>query len=116
MKSIITTLFACGFFTLTSFAQQIDVNELLSRLEENHMGSVTDVFTLEELQVLREYIDANLEEPVIEFLGPRRYAATENVTGAVTVLNPENLAELPNLGLSNIDEFEGAGVVAPNNQ
>lgn len=114
----ISTLFITLSFlliTISNYAQEqiTDVQELLSRMQENHMGSLNDVFNTEELQTLQAYFNSvnppNEEELV---LANRRIASTKgNTPVAVVTMNPQDLTTLENLGPSTIPEFEGAGIV-----
>lgn len=114
----ISTLFITLSFlliTISNYAQEqiTDVQELLSRMQENHMGSLNDVFNTEELQTLQAYFNSvnppNEEELV---LMNRRIASTKgNTPVAVVTMNPQDLTTLENLGPSTIPEFEGAGIV-----
>ncbi|KAA3620853.1 MAG: T9SS C-terminal target domain-containing protein [Flavobacterium sp.] len=112
MRKSILTVLLCSFVLLPLSAQnQIDINELLSRLDENHMGRITDVFTPEELDVLTAYkyqaITPTLSEPSIL---RRRGFSTESVGPAEVIkVNPADLSNLESLGLSPLTEFEGAG-------
>ena len=59
MKKITTLLVAC-LFAGGLFAQQGSLTELLERLEQNHMGAITDVFTHDEISILRTHFDEQL--------------------------------------------------------
>ena len=67
--------------TISSAQNQIDINELLSRFNESHMGAITDVFTEEELEVLEAHF-AELRGDLDNFdnRGPKiRLYGPENV-------------------------------------
>jgi len=59
------------------------IETLLERLNENYMGAVTDVFTLEELQQIKAYFASKIEDaPLLEnasILLNRRLASTQAV-------------------------------------
>ena len=50
---LLFTFFSCSIFSQT----ESNLNILLDRLQENHMGSVSDVFSPEEQQILRAHFD-----------------------------------------------------------
>lgn len=113
-------LFLCcaliSVFLGTAYAQtQPDMNELLSRLNENHMGSISDVFSQPEIQLLRTHFDENSQSvitPVPENLGVVFYAP-ENVNlnlGGYIIDNPSNFVIY---GPSGTADFDGAGAYNP---
>lgn len=113
MKKITTLLVAC-FFAGGIFAQQASITELLERLEQNHMGSITDVFSSEELSRIRQHFqlvptDANTTEvtnnPLIH--------TTENVNVNYSVIDPDDVSMVELIAPSPLAEFEGAGATVP---
>ena len=113
------SLLCCAFFltihTLTVAQNQIDLNELLSRLDQNHMGAVSDVFTPEELKVLKTHLnevhgisnDANYSGPILEIYGP------ENQGGDFGFIDANDLAVFNPIGPIGTNDFDGAGAIFP---
>lgn len=109
------------FLSISVPAQEVtDINTLLTRLSENHLGSVLDVFTIDELARIKEHFasttrtvldqDQN-KNPLLE----RRYASSQVVVPVrVVSIDPEDLSSLIDFGPSTITEFEGAGYVRGN--
>jgi len=113
MRSFVLSALLCCFITLPLSAQnQPDLNELLSRLNENHFGSVSDVFTPEELDVLTAHFYQTINTPVTEsVLLDRRGSSTQAVLPVTVVqILPDDLSQLENLGPSPLSDFEGAGI------
>lgn len=98
-------------FGISLFAQtESTLESLLERLQENHMGRVSDVFTLEERQILRKHfsnLSINTENPE---RGPAVYVhGIENINmfyGNFDIQEPEDFMQI---SLSPLIEFEGAG-------
>ena len=114
MKKIIFILFLCLLSISTTIYSQnrATLEELLERLSENHMGSVTDVFTTEELNILTNhfYAQNNEDDEVSILFGNRIFGSTENVGGNVALINADDLSMFDNLGPSPLTEFEGSGI------
>lgn len=103
------------FIGIANAQNSSELNELLDRLSENHMGSITDVFTSEEIQLLRQHFNANSD--------PGTTVAPESV--GVVMYAPENvgldlggyLNDAPGTfniyGASGTADFEGAGAYNP---
>jgi hypothetical protein len=111
-KALLCCAFLFGMSTLMHSQNQSDINELLSRLHENHMGAVSDVFSLEEQLILRGHFDALNPNPdfpenggSIDLFGPNNTLRTFNTWSLGA---PELFT---NLGPSIIvdPDFEGAG-------
>ena len=121
MKTITLLLFTSFMFLgfLAHAQTETSIQTLLGRLSENHMGSVSDVFTNEELETLQNYFyekNAINENPT--FLLNRRISTTQAVTVVTAAdINPVDLSSIEDILPSPLDEFEGAGVVRmnPNN-
>ncbi len=96
--------------TLTSQTER-PINELLEVLSQNHMGSVTDVFSLEEIQVIKEYFAATtFPSNAGSVLEEIRYGATQTVTlFEACDIDPGNISTIEVLANSPIIEFPGAG-------
>ena len=113
MRSFVLSALLCSFITLPLSAQnQPDLNELLSRLNENHFGSVSDVFTPEELDVLTAHFYQTVNTPITEsVLLDRRGSSTQAVLPVTVVqILPDDLSQLENFGPSPLSDFEGAGI------
>jgi len=117
MKTI--TLFGClilfGISTISSAQNQIDINELLSRFDESHMGAITDVFTSEELIVLEAHYAA-LKNDVNNFdnRGPKiRIYGPENVSGNFGFIDTMGPGVFNTVGPSGTADFDGAGAIMP---
>lgn len=86
------------------------VEDLLDRLQENHMGSISDVFTNEEIQILREHLASSVSEiekpesvSAVLLYGP------ENVLGNFGNFHKDDPGVFNLIGVSPLIEFEGAG-------
>ena len=113
MRNSILTALLCSFVLLPLSAQnQIDINELLNRLSENHMGSVSDVFSPEELDVLKtHFYGAENTIQTESVLINRRGASTQSVLPVdVVKIKPDDLSLIESLGPTTIPDFEGAGI------
>ena len=105
-------LFLCST-GISSSQNERSIEELLEVLSQNHMGSVTDIFTLEELQIIKSHyskttVTSNTENVVFD----KRYASTESVAipfEAVDI-DPSNFTNVQVHGVSPITAFPGAGV------
>ncbi|MEL6810933.1 MAG: T9SS type A sorting domain-containing protein [Bacteroidota bacterium] len=93
-----------------------DLNELLNRLDENHMGSVTDVFTSEEMSVLRTHFDALYppQEIPLQEGGGDEVFAPENVNGNFGHFSSGAPDVFNIIGASGTADFDGAGTFDPN--
>jgi len=114
MKTITKILL---FFTLCLFGiitgqNERPINELLEVLSENHMGSVTDVFTLEEIQVIKNHFaETTFPSNTESVLLNKRYATTQSVSQVQAAdINPSDISNVQILLNSPIVEFPGAGV------
>ena len=108
-------LFLIGFSTLLSAQNQIDLNELLSRFDESHMGAITDVFTSEELKVLEAHFDAlNTDDTNFDRRGPKiRLYGPENVGNDFGFLNTNAPGVFNVIGPDGTADFNGAGAIMP---
>lgn len=105
---VLLLLCFCG--TITSQTER-PINELLSILSQNHMGSVTDVFSLDEIQRIKNHY-AETSFPSENFSGPGdiRYSSTQTVTNFLACdIDPLNIGFIEVLANSPIIEFPGAG-------
>ncbi len=118
MKNI-TFILVVGLLILTSSIKAQDnttLDILLDRLSENHMGSVTDVFTNEELEILKNHFyDKDAINENSSILLNRRISTTQavNVVTAADI-NPVDLSSIEDFLPSPLNEFEGAGAVRGN--
>lgn len=115
MKNI-TLLFSIvllSFFCNTYAQTERSLDELLVILSQNHMGKVTEVFTLEELQLLKEHFNSSIFfEEKLSAVENIRLSTTQSVTtvqAADIILSDLSVIEV--LGNSPNTDFEGAGVV-----
>lgn len=108
-------LFAVSIFFPITAQNEINLEELLERHSQTYMGSINDVFTNDELQVLQEHFnEVNNINQTSSVLSNRKGATTRgNIPVAVSVLDAETL-ELAGLGPSTIADFEGAGFIRTN--
>ena len=117
MKNTLTLCCALiSIFSGISFAQtQTNLSELLDRLNENHSGSIAQVFTPEEILVLREHFDGispsviqtNPENVGVVFYSP------ENVNMNIGGYLHENPGTFNVYGPSGTADFDGAGAYNP---
>ena len=115
MKNI-TLLFSAiliSFFCDTYAQTERSLDELLVILSHNHRGKVTDVFSLEELQVLKEHFNTSIfNEENFKALENIKLSTTQSVTTVQAAdINPNNLSTIDILSNSPNTDFEGAGVV-----
>ncbi|HIB47958.1 MAG TPA: T9SS type A sorting domain-containing protein [Flavobacteriaceae bacterium] len=110
------TLVALLIFSQIANAQQeIDLQELLQRLHGNHMGSIHDVFSQEEITTLQAHFDkknGTITTPRA-IQGGMFYRATENTQGNSAVINTNDLSMIEIVAPSPLMEFEGAGATIP---
>jgi len=105
--SIFIISFLC-FGTLLIAQTESTLDDLLEKLQENHMSSVSDVFTLEEQLILREHF-SNLSDPensegaAVFLFGPNNSKGT---FGSFDVMDPSVFSQI---STSPLTEFEGAG-------
>ncbi|QIE58493.1 T9SS type A sorting domain-containing protein [Rasiella rasia] len=107
------TLLVCMVFSQLTVAQSTDLSVLLDRLEGNHIGSIYDVFTVEEVAQLRKHFDAQNNAETVRYVGDMPIRATENTKGNSVVINPTNLATVEVIAPSPLNDFEGAGATIP---
>lgn len=115
MKSRLLLFFMLVFGATAMYGQdEASITELLSRMDENHMGRVYDVFTEEELTRLRDHLNVTNDDPyVAEGGGKTVFAPENNVTddfgwftdAAPDVFNP--------IMMSDTADFDGAGCYNP---
>jgi len=118
MKKI-TTLLIAALLGITGLKAQepATLQELLDRLEQNHIGPITAVFSHADIERLQQHFyNSTTMSNAIPESGPRRYAAIENVGNTVSVIDPEDLSQIAPIGPTNVSEFLGAGVVRLNGQ
>lgn len=117
MKTI--TFFCCllflGMSPLLNAQNEPDLNDLLSRLDQNHLGAITDVFTSEELTVLEAHFESNrTDDTNFDTRGPKiRLYGPENVGDDFGFLNTDTPAVFNVIGPSGTADFDGAGAINP---
>lgn len=103
----------CVFITKSLAQNEINLQELLNRLSQNHMGSINDVFSSEELLMLQAHfseVNKTATTQNSDLLLNRRISSTKgNTPVIVTSIDAEELT-IDNHGPSPISTFEGAGV------
>ncbi len=102
-------------FGMLSMNGQASLTELLSRLQENHMGAVSDVFSPEEIQTLRAHFDAINETAVFnpENGGKNIFAPENNTTQTFGWFDSNNVGTFNTIGPGGTADFEGAGALNP---
>jgi hypothetical protein len=108
LMMFVILLCICG--TVTSQTVR-PVSELLEILSQNHMGSVTDVFSLEEIQIIKNHFaDTTFPSSSENALETIRYSSSQTVTMFQACdIDPGNLSSIEVLANSPIVEFPGAG-------
>ena len=103
------------FFFMGKAQNPPNLNELLSRLDQNHSGAVTDVFSPSEILTLQTYFNANrTEEDITENRLPTNtVSAPENVNGNFGHFQAGNPGTFNIVGPSGAIDFEGAGAFNP---
>ncbi len=107
-------LFLFGFILPISAQNSIDIEELLERHSQTYMGSINDIFTPEELQVLQEHfneVNASNQAPSLPLVLGQ--STRGNVPVSVVEILVETL-QIINHGPSPLPNFEGAGIVFSN--
>lgn len=114
MKTITKLILFCFICTCISLNAQTEnkLQELLDRLEENHMGSLYDVYTQEEIDILKVHFNTEKKPFTMFKVSEHRRIATtqsvEPVTSAVIILTEMGIITGP---ISPVPEFEGAGMM-----
>lgn len=112
-KLLLLLMIALGVGTISA-QNATNLNELLSRLDENHMGSITEVFTSEELTTLRDHFGVqNADVNEQSLAGGKEIFAPENVGGNFGHFNTGTVDIYNILGPSGTADFDGAGVYNP---
>lgn len=117
MKTI--TLFCCllclGISPFLNAQTEINLNDLLAELENNHMGAITDVFTSEELAVLEAHFEAiNNDDNNFDNRGPKiRLYGPENVGDDFGWIDTTAPGVFNTIGPSGTADFDGAGAINP---
>lgn len=112
-----TTLVLLGFLVLghvTVAQNTASLDELLDRLHGNHMGSIHDVFSNDEIAQLRAYFDEQTSSEPIRYNGDEMLIrTTENTQANLANIDPSNLSMVEIIAPSPLAEFEGAGATIP---
>lgn len=108
-------LLLLGISTISSAQNQIDLNELLSRFDESHMGAITDVFTSEELLVLEAHFNTlRDDEASFDNRGPKiRLYGPENVGSDFGFIDSADPVVFNTIGPDGTADFNGAGAIMP---
>jgi len=115
LKKIVFVFSLCICGTITSQTER-PIAELLEVLSQNHMGSVTDVFNLSEIELIKNYyaqttFPSNRESVLLT----KKYSSTQSVTTIQACdIDDGNLNTIDVLANSPITEFPGAGFVSEN--
>jgi hypothetical protein len=111
--TLLIIVLLCSFFWNTHAQNVRPIDELLEVLSQNHMGKVTDVFSIEELQIIKEHF--NNESIFVEYsraIENHRLSTTQSVTTIDAAdIDLGNLSAIDVLASSPYTDFEGAGVV-----
>ncbi|GAB5400239.1 MAG: hypothetical protein Aureis2KO_18240 [Aureisphaera sp.] len=112
------TLLCSAFLFLTSTIcisqTEIDLDELLSRLHQNHRGAVTDVFSPEEIQILNNHFaDKRPQNQSTVIGGGVELFAPENQSGDFGHYNSGDPNFFNTIGPGGTADFEGAGAYNP---
>lgn len=99
-------------FTLTA-QQTRSIPVLMDLLQENHMGSITDVFTQAEIALLRDHLDTSDYTDASKAMGDYAIHATENTQGNFAKIDKMNVSTITIVAPSPLNEFEGAGATVP---
>ena len=115
MRTQLLLVCALALTASLSAQTQSNLNELLQRLEQNHMGAVDAVFTKAEQEQLNLYFAPfRVEEPIQQLGGGQEIFAPENnETGDFGHFNTGSPENFNALGASGTADFEGAGVFNP---
>ena len=115
MKTSIFYTFVLLFSCLQIAAQDRSLSELLSELEKNHMGAVSDVFTPSEIQTLRQHF-APTNNATPENSGNFDVLSTETQNGNFGHFNRNTPQVFNTTSAAGADDFEGAGIFNPDGE
>lgn len=116
-KITLCALIAFLGFGNFAIAQQTTLQILLDRLAENHMGSITSVFSSEEIEILQQHFNTLASDEPNQFMrGNKLIHATENTQMNYVEINPANTSSIQVVAPSPLAEFEGAGATIPGSQ
>ncbi|QNJ98585.1 T9SS type A sorting domain-containing protein [Constantimarinum furrinae] len=105
-------LVSCVFGFAQIQPSQPTLEDLLYRLQENHMGSISEIFTSEEIERLQGHFNAqNPAEESQRVVNHFKFFTTENTKGNFSSINPQNLGMTELIAPSPLNEFEGAGAL-----
>ena len=113
MKKLLLLVISIGLFTILPVTAQNepDLNELLERLNQNHMGSVHDVFSESEILLLRDHFGRTSETTLSpDSLGAPVFA-TEDQSGMFGNFMVTSPGMFNPIAPSPVPDFEGAGVI-----
>ena len=107
-----------GIFFLVPAMQaqsEVPIQDLLSRLQQNHMGSLLDVFSPEELQRVHAHLNPNYDEENRGGGSLRRMYSAEAISQSVVSVDLEDVAALDVINVATAIDFEGAAGVNRSN-
>jgi hypothetical protein len=115
MRNVYTLLVGILFLGSSIAQEQIEIElqPLLQKLNENHIGPVSEVFSAEEQAVLQDYFRHQIsEDPVSESLGVVIHGVNDqtDIFGNFDITTPGNFNPV---STSPVPDFEGAGVYDP---
>ena len=114
MKYFFTLLLCFGlFFNMTTIAQtESTLTELLERKDQPTHKSITEVFTMEELHILRAHFARhNVNSSWVQSGGANWIFGIENVNFNYGRFDANDPSTFDNIASSPISSFEGAGAV-----
>ncbi|MDT0556528.1 T9SS type A sorting domain-containing protein [Patiriisocius hiemis] len=109
---IYLAIFVFGCFQIT--AQKRPLSQLLSELEKNHSGAISDVFNQEEVQLLQQHFSKKRVSTPQKSLNTE-FLATENQSNQFGHFNQNSPQTFNFIAPSGAADFEGAAVNDPAN-
>lgn len=113
MKAFISFLISILFIGIGVAQENSNIEQLLQRLNENHIGPISEVFSAEEQALLQNYfLQGDSEDPISESLGVVIHGVNDqdNIFGNFDITTPGNFNPV---STSPVLDFEGAGVYDP---
>lgn len=94
---------------------EVPIQDLLARLQQNHMGSLLDVFSPEELQRVHAHLNPENEEESRGGGSIRRLYGAEAISQSAVSVDLEDVAALDIINVATAIDFEGAAGVNQSN-
>lgn len=113
MKKVYILIMGFLFVSLSNAQEQLDLDQVFQKLNENHIGSISDVFSQQELNLLYNYFNQNsTEDPATESVGVVIHGVNDqtDIFGNFDITTPGNFNPV---STSPVPDFEGAGVYDP---